>query len=59
MRTKNRKAREARIQRHRIQIPDNCAKTGLGGVTAKAVALTLTGAGSVLEQLSEIHYLCL
>jgi hypothetical protein len=57
MRTTNCKARETRIQRHRIQIPDNCAKTALGGVTLTAVDLTRTGAGTVLEQLSEIQYL--
>jgi hypothetical protein len=37
--TTNRKARDPRYQKHRIQIPDNCAKTALGGVRTQAVLL--------------------
>ena len=59
MTTTNCKARETRNQRPRIQIPDNCAKTALSGLRVTAVDLTQTCAGTVLTQLSDIHYLCL
>ena len=38
----NYKARDPRCQRHRIQISDNCVKTDLGGVMARAVVYTRT-----------------
>jgi hypothetical protein len=53
----NYKACEARIQKHRYSISDNCAMTVLRGVTPKAVVFPQTCHETVSAQLSEICYL--
>jgi hypothetical protein len=50
----NYKARDPRWQRHRIQISDNCVKTALGGVLARAVVFAQTCNKTVPAQLSDI-----